>query len=247
MLFREVIVKLPQHQFVIVDGGSVDGTRQFLADSNQEHLNWISEPDQGIYDAMNKGISLANNDWILFLNVGDSIVNIEVLDKIQSYLEDNFDLVYGDYIVKHLGFYVHKKARNSYELWKGMLSSHQSFFYRTELLKKNKFDLKYQIAADYDQLLRLKNQRCQFKYMPFSIALIESGGVSDRKLLGSLTEQRKILKTHQGLSLKNKMYFMKKFMRLLCLKIARLVIPRKIYFKIVKFIYRKNLISEQEF
>jgi len=246
LLFKDSVSKFPRHQFIIIDGGSVDGSVYYLRSETCDNLIWISEPDLGIYNAMNKGINLAKNDWTIFINAGDVIADEAVLDKIIPFLTDEFDVIYGDVIIKYPYFNVLKKSRPLDQLWKGMISSHQSVFIRTVLLKENEFDLKYKIGADYDQLFRLCKQNKRFKYLPIPISIIESNGISDQKILKSWFEHFKILKAYEQLSLKMFIYHLSLFVFLVGLKIVRKIMPRKFYFLMIKMIYRKRLVTVTE-
>ena len=88
----------PNIEYIIVDGGSKDGTLDIIKKYEAHISKWISEPDKGIYDAMNKGIDLATGDWQNFLNAGDSFVDNNVLEKIFTTNLENITLVYGDII-----------------------------------------------------------------------------------------------------------------------------------------------------
>ena len=238
-----LLKKKDEFRIIIIDGKSEDKTDAFLKEEIDSIDIWISEPDQGIYDAMNKGINLAKNDWSIFINAGDVIADDTVLDKIGPFLTDEFDVIYGDTIIKYPDFNILKKSRLINQLWKGMIFSHQSVFIRTPLLKNNKFDLKYKIGADYDQLFRLYKQNKRFKYVPIPISIIESNGISDQKILKSWFEHFKILKSYEQLSLKMIFYHLFLFFFLVGLKIVRKIMLRKFYFLIIKMIYKKRLVT----
>lgn len=134
-------------EYIIIDGGSSDGTIDVIKKYENKISYWISESDKGIYDAMNKGIDQATGKWINFMNAGDTFYDDSVLSYIFSQnIADIYSIVYG----KTLFIYdtmsqIVMKSNNKY-----MPACHQSIFVRTEDMKNNKFDLKYKIAADYN-------------------------------------------------------------------------------------------------
>lgn len=86
-------------EYIVIDGGSKDGTLDVIKKYANKLAYWISEPDKGIYDAMNKGIAKATGDWINFMNAGDKFINEEVLNKsFVSRYSDDVDILYGDVI-----------------------------------------------------------------------------------------------------------------------------------------------------
>ncbi|HME44403.1 MAG TPA: glycosyltransferase family 2 protein [Syntrophorhabdales bacterium] len=86
----------PAKEYVVIDGGSTDGTLNIINKYASQLTQWVSEPDRGIYDAMNKGVDLASGDWLIFMNAGDEFFDEETLMKTARYLTDDVDLVYGD-------------------------------------------------------------------------------------------------------------------------------------------------------
>ena len=89
----------PHIDYLVIDGASTDGTRDFL--SNERILRWISEPDSGIYNAMNKGIRMAKGDWVIFMNAGDTFVTSDTISKIFSQGQEA-DVIYGDVVKDNL-------------------------------------------------------------------------------------------------------------------------------------------------
>lgn len=205
-------------EYILIDGQSTDGTKEkileilqslgeiTLLEENPSRLylkgtlkqyptfsfQFLSEQDQGIYDAMNKGIALANKDWINFMNCGDRFYTSEVLESLSRENLLNFDVIYGDteiYFSKqnlHIKRTSHQDLRQLYKLFSGF--NHQSFFIRTSLHQANPYNLKYHLAADYDLIYKLSQQHCNFKHIPLTIATFFSGGESDLQSSKSLKE-----------------------------------------------------------
>lgn len=119
-------------EWIVIDGGSSDGTKVYLESLNPQPDYWVSEPDRGVYDAMNKGIAQAKGEYLLFMNGGDSFCNERVLEEVFNGFPDG-DIVYGDAIyhfrdgVKKV---CHPDVFNLYHLWITYATCHQPAFVR---------------------------------------------------------------------------------------------------------------------
>ncbi|SBW08034.1 conserved hypothetical protein [uncultured Dysgonomonas sp.] len=174
----------PNIEYIIIDGGSTDGTADIIRKYANKITFWISEPDKGIYDAMNKGIDKANGEWINFMNAGDYFANNNVLTEIfngNSY-DHSIGVIYGDSIgVKEGNVYVYEKPvpffkQKNYIQSKGI--SHQSMFVNSFIAKEIKFDLNLLICADFDMAYKIFNLGKKYHYIGIPIAYFESGGIS---------------------------------------------------------------------
>lgn len=144
----------PNIEYIIIDGGSTDGTVDVIKKYAYKISYWISEPDRGIYDAMNKGIKLTTGEWINFMNAGDSFYSLDTISNISMYFNEDYNLVYGktNMCFAHGTFIRDCSLRTTSN---PMPFVHQSSFCRTELLKKHPFSLNYRYAADYDFFCRV--------------------------------------------------------------------------------------------
>lgn len=143
-------------EFIVVDGGSTDGTIQVIEEYFNQIAYFISEPDRGVYDAMNKGANVATGEWIIYMNSGDCFFEKDVLAKIfvnSSKLLLNVDAIFSDMVCSENSRVI--KARGLLKIWIGNPCSHQSFFVKTHLMKERPFDLKYVVSADYDFIYNL--------------------------------------------------------------------------------------------
>ena len=174
-------------EYIIIDGGSTDGTLDIIKKYEDKIDYWVSEKDSGIYDAMNKGIDAVTGDWINFMNAGDGFYTDNVLNKIFSQNElKNIDVVYGDHNV----IYPHKtriaKAGNTEDIWKGSQFCHQSAFVSSKIHKANKFNLSNRIGADFEFFYTLYKKKMSFKYIDIIVANYSAGGLSDIKRVDSI-------------------------------------------------------------
>jgi glycosyltransferase involved in cell wall biosynthesis len=189
-------------ELLIIDGGSTDGTLDILENNKSEKLFWTSEPDNGIYDAMNKGIQKATGDWIFFLGADDHFYNHQVLDTVFSKSNfENIDFVYGN--VKSDSYKGIYDGEFNFEKILQKNISHQSIFHRRSLFDQVGFyNLKYKTHADWDFNLRCyENEHVSIKYTDVVIAEFGKGGVSSNYDLPFLKESllpRKLefLKSH---------------------------------------------------
>lgn len=170
-------------EYIIIDGGSTDNTIDII-NEYKEHIDvFISETDNGIYDAMNKGIDLAKGYWINFMNSGDYFCNDKVIEDVIKKSEPKYDIMFGDieviknnekYIYKSDPFYLYDKPMRT------MGFTHQSAFVKTELAQKNKFNLKYKLAADYNMFIELHKQNSYFFNLNIPIAHYDLNGKSTK-------------------------------------------------------------------
>ena len=163
-------------EYIIIDGGSTDGTVDVIKKYEDKISFWLSEPDQGVYDAMNKGIDKATGDWINFMNSGDIFTNCHILSSV--FIEDEYDsvdVIYGDAAQKNTDnsiFYL-KASEDSSLLRKTPIYRHGSSFVRTEIHKKHKFDTskikELGFSLDFNCIYNLYESGIKFKKIDVTI------------------------------------------------------------------------------
>ncbi len=180
-------------EWIVVDGASSDGTVEYLRKFTVGECSYSSSPDNGLYDAMNKGIQRASGSYILFLNSGDVLANRSVLESISSKLNsESVDLVYGDSLEHGQESIVYKPARSHLFLWYGMFTHHQAMFYSRKAIHALRYETKYPIGADYGLTAALLTKGGKAKHVPIPVCLFESGGLSSRNLEQGLIDQYRI-------------------------------------------------------
>jgi glycosyltransferase involved in cell wall biosynthesis len=178
-------------EYIIVDGGSKDGTLDIIRKYEHAIDYWVSKSDKGIYDAMNKAIDLGSGDWINFMNAGDSFFDSKVLDRVFNYPVNYVDamVVYGDHEVRYPDRKKIVKAGKIDNLWKGSQFCHQSAFVLLNHHKNNKFNLNMKIAADFEFFYRTQRAGLNMNYTPGVLSKVSAGGVSDAKRFHSIYER----------------------------------------------------------
>lgn len=190
-------------EHIIVDGNSKDNTLNIIKKYNDRIAYWKSEPDKGIYDAMNKAQSYATGKYIMFLNSGDEFCDNRVLENVFK-SDDNTDVYYGDTVItdEHGNELRNRRLRPPQKLnWKdfryGMLVCHQSIIIKRELSKQYNTD--YRIAADIDWAIRSIREAKNVTNTNLNISKFMEGGMSSQHHKKGLEERFKILSAHFGL------------------------------------------------
>jgi glycosyltransferase involved in cell wall biosynthesis len=176
-------------EYIIIDGGSTDGTIQIIEQYRSNISLFISEPDKGIYDAMNKGINLANGDVIGTLNADDVLGNSEVLKTIASTFEQTQpDIVYGDLQYVNLnGMLVRRWNSKKYKQgafnW-GWMPPHPAFYCKRQLFHNfGLYNLEYGTAGDYELMLRFMHlNKLNVVHLNKVLVKMSVGGISNRSL-----------------------------------------------------------------
>ena len=169
-------------EYIIIDGNSSDGTIDIIKRYEEYIDYWISEPDEGIYDAMNKGIDVATGEWINFMNAGDSFVSMEIINLLVTKLNNDVDILFGDIIRidEDMSNQLYLKGRGLDTIWEAPPCWHQAMLSRININKKYKFDLRYITAADYNFMMDCFGNNYNFKYINIPFAYYLRGGVSDQ-------------------------------------------------------------------
>lgn len=137
-------------EYVIIDGGSSDGTIDIIKKYSKHITFWVSEPDKGIYDAMNKGIKHASGEWINFMNCGDTFTDNNVIETIfENNIYKGVKVIYGNIVWVNHNTFTQQKAYPLKTISYRMPFCHQASFIKTSYAKQNLFNTKFKIASDY--------------------------------------------------------------------------------------------------
>ncbi|MBU0897910.1 glycosyltransferase, partial [Patescibacteria group bacterium] len=230
-------------EYIIIDNCSTDETFDIINEYQAKfHFTFLSEPDKGLYDAMNKGIKLATGDIIGILNSDDFYYNNDVLLEVNQLFKANQDIdaIYGDliYINKNninkqtrywrSGEYQEKKINN------GWIVPHPTFFVKKEVYQKctKLFDTNFSIAADYELMLRLlKINKIRVKYLPQILIKMRTGGVSGQNIQHRIKGWQEL---KRAWTINN-------------LKLPKFFIIRRILFKISQFLNLFKISRQNKF
>lgn len=203
-------------EYLIIDGASKDDTLEIVREYEPKfngRLRYVSEPDKGIYDAMNKGIAMATGDVVGILNSDDFYTSDNVIEKVASSFEasgDALDAVYGDIhyvddadLTKCVRYY----SSAGFRRWKmrmGWMPAHPSFYCRKSVYERlGTFDTSFRIGADFENLLRLIFvNRIRIKYIPADFVTMRTGGAST----SGLASHKQIYRDHRRAYRKNGVY-----------------------------------------
>jgi len=190
---------------LIVDGNSTDGSKEFLNQICYPGLTVISEPDKGLYDAMNKGIQNAEGEYVQFLNAGDVFVDNQVLNRVVHALkESTADFVFGETIdVDEEGNVLGERRlqvgsrKVDWKLFRtGMRICHQAMFVKRRVAPL--YNLNYQLSADFDWSIQCLKKSQSASQLGFPVIYFEKGGLTTTRRWESLSERFKIMSKHYG-------------------------------------------------
>ena len=190
-------------EYIIVDGKSTDGTLKVI-EGYPDSIRVISEPDQGLYDAMNKGLEMATGDYIWFLNAGDQIYGADTVERMVEGIEGNPDIIYG-------GTMIIDEAQNEVGdrrlkppdqlTWKsfrqGMVVCHQSLVVKREMAPE--YNLEYHLSADIDWAIRASKKAGQIHNSRLVLSRFLEGGLTDHNIRAGLKERFRIMSKYYGL------------------------------------------------
>lgn len=192
-------------EYIIIDGASKDGTINIIHQYKDRISTLVSEPDRGIYDGLNKGISLATGDVIGFLHSDDVYASENIIALIAKEFENSaIDGVYGDLIytpkndTSKVLRYWKSQPFNIKILKSGWMPAHPTLFLKREVYQKfGTFDLNFRIAADYDYMLRILKGGITVNYIPQVLYKMRVGGESNKSLANIILKSREDLRALQ--------------------------------------------------
>jgi glycosyltransferase involved in cell wall biosynthesis len=187
----------PNFESIVIDGGSTDGSREIIEGFAPHLAYWVSEPDRGLYDGMNKGVSAASGDWVVFMNSGDCFAASDALSMMFEADQSDADVIYGDHVRVYPDRAIERiiPAESPSVLPLRMNCSHQSLFMRREILLNRPFAIKL-LAADYEAILSAYLSGRKFKHVGCVVAIAAVGGRSDRHRFTILMQRIIIVRQH---------------------------------------------------
>lgn len=190
----------PHKEIIVVDGASVDGTLDAIQNSGVVPQVLISEPDAGVYDALNKGINKSHGEWIYILGADDRLADENVLEKIFStHIPPNLKLIYGHVLNEEkthpLVPSIHQSRFGSALVWRNTLHQQSAFYHRT-VFDTFRFNTAYRTLADYDLHLLLLHQHIDSRYVDATIAVCHAQGLSKQFGSALYREELRLKRQH---------------------------------------------------
>ena len=184
-------------EYIIIDGQSTDGTVDIIEKYNHS-LRWVSEPDEGIYDAMNKGCTMSTGDYIQFLGAGDMLVDVDTVANVVKELSDRVDILSTAVNLVDEGLHIEIHAGNEVvrnkSLYCGQMIPHPGMFVKKDVMLSHLFDVNYVSAADYKFFLSCYlDEAIEFKYIDFETVYFGLSGLSGQSTIG-IDEHLEIMK-----------------------------------------------------
>lgn len=193
-------------EWIVVDGGSADGTIPWLAEraADMPALWWCSSPDRGPYDGMNRAMGRARGDWLLFLNAGDRLAGPDTLARLAAVAAaapPDAGLLYGDALERLEGGSVVRKPARSHRtaVW-GMFTHHQAMVYRRAAVAGLRYDLRFAVGADYAFTLGVLGRTGPPVRFAFPVCVFAAGGLSQRTPSAGRADLQTIRREYLGLN-----------------------------------------------
>ncbi|MCY3022916.1 MAG: glycosyltransferase family 2 protein [Planctomycetota bacterium] len=207
----------PNIEHIIIDGGSTDGTLEIVQRYDDQLAYWLSEPDAGIFDAMNKGVALAGGAYIAILNADDYYAPQAAERVVSAVNKEHSDVVFTDYVFVADDIHMEGPVTATLRLTRGMTLSHPGMFVSKETYEKHGlYALDYTYASDLDFALRLFLARLRFTKVAEPLAYFVSGGTAERHLCRASVEAIAIIKEQAGLL--SALPYMLMFAKRVCLR-----------------------------
>lgn len=188
----------PAIEYIVVDGASTDGSVDLIRQHASAIAHWISEPDRGIYDAINKGARLATGEWVIFMNAGDAFAEAGTVAQVfEPSIDNDISFIYGDKIVRYPDYEVLRASGPIELLWQGSQFSHQAVFIRNAYQRAHPYNTTNRISADFELFYGAHRTGKRFLQLHRPIARVAAGGLSDRARIENIASFYRVVRRHR--------------------------------------------------
>ncbi len=168
-------------EYIVIDGGSTDGTLDILRKYDDKIDYFVSERDGGIYYAMNKAITASKGEWIIFMNAGDRFFSERSIQDVFALRPCDAEMVYGFHKIQYENGYIRMPRLGPLaSIWKEIPFSHQSLFTKTSIMKKYMFNAANRLIADYEFIYKAYNKGYSIAGVDVVVSVIRTSGMTDR-------------------------------------------------------------------
>lgn len=222
----------PNLEYIIIDGGSTDGTIDIIRKYEDKIAYWQSEKDFGIYDAMNKGLSKANGCWVNFMNAGDVFYTLDTVTEIFAAGRQRATVIYGDVEILYPDLVRTQGSGTPENLWKGMQFCHQSVFIDVAYHKAHPFNIANEISADLAFFYEAYKAKQEFHNCGRVISQVISGGVSDSQRISAILSSMDAI-CGKELKLLIRIFYASRVLDSLIRSIVKSLLPRSFITKVL--------------
>ena len=191
---QKTVNSIRDFEWIVIDGGSTDGSKELIEKYADHFSYWVSEPDKGIYHAMNKGIEVAKGDYLQFVNSGDWLFDDTVLERCLAH-DIDADVLYGDSMFvfeDHTERYCYPSPLKFKDLYCGFLG-HASSFIKARLLKMEKYNENYRIVSDWEFWIKLALHNGKFYHLDDCVSYFNTEGISSTNASLRKQEREKVV------------------------------------------------------
>lgn len=184
--------ELAELEYIVVDGASTDGSADIIKKEGCV-TKWISEPDKGIYDAMNKGVRMSSGRWVIFMNAGDTFADTYVCSRLTEVAEKDSTVVYGGVIKRNregeLQAFPAPEMHDSHR----MVFCHQSSMVKRDYMLRHPFDINHRLSADFKLFKSAYAAKEKFQKIDFPVSVFDTGGISNSQRSAGLADNIKVI------------------------------------------------------
>ena len=222
----------PNIEYIVIDGRSTDGTIKKISKYKSQLKYFLSEPDRGIYDAMNKGLIVAKGDWVNFMNAGDIFFSHKTISLVVKKIQKSAVVLFGGVEINYQEFRRIENPGLLCNIWSGMQFCHQSAFVNLRYHKKNLFDIKYRAAADLKFFYEAYKEGVAFVKLNQIISIVITGGFTESNRLNTIFDSCNAV-CGRKINLRIRFFYFIQILNVNLRRIVKYFLPKSLIKKII--------------